>query len=125
MASTAAARRFSVVEGVDIHAKNIISAYPFQEETDSGEALNKILVETQGKKKAMPKSRDFWVLSPLVLSTLPRLNRNLRDPMGTSSTGASFIKELSSQGSTSNPWPELTEMRKSPNFLNHDCNRFW
>lgn len=58
MASSAVARRGIWLRAwpADLRAKNIVSSYPFQGEKLFGEALERILIETKDKKKAMPKT---------------------------------------------------------------------
>lgn len=40
---------------MDIHAKQIVVAFPFKGEKLFGEPLDEILVETRDKKQAMPR----------------------------------------------------------------------
>lgn len=58
MASEIVARRGIWLRAwqADLRSKNFVSAYPFQGEKLFGDALDRILVETRDKKKAMPKT---------------------------------------------------------------------
>lgn len=58
LASANVARRGIWVRAwpADLRVKNIVSAYPFQGEKLFGDALERILIETHDKKKAMPRT---------------------------------------------------------------------